>query len=95
MKRTQIFLAHEQTQRLDRRASANGVTRSELIREAVDDYLARHEADDEAARLARFKLAVEETAGIAPDLPPGKQYVAELREADRRRDDELEHRRRG
>jgi len=95
VKRTQIYLEAEQTQRLDRTASANGMTRSELIRDAVDDYLARHEEEDETARLARFKRAVHDTAGIAPHLPSGKQYVEELREADRRRDDELERRWRG
>lgn len=95
MKRTQIYLAEEQTQRLDRWASTHGMTRSELIRDAVDQYLARQCGQDEAARLARFKQAVRETAGIAAHLPPGKQYIAQLREGDRRREEELERHRRG
>jgi len=70
------------------------MTRSELIREAVDEYLARHDGEDEKARLSRFKQAVRETAGIAPHLPPGERYVAELREGDRRREEELERGRR-
>jgi predicted transcriptional regulator len=94
VKRTQIYLGDEQTRLLDRRASAKGTTRSELIRDAVDQYLARDGGDDGGARLARFKQAVREAAGIAAHLPPGERYVAELREADRRREEELERRRR-
>lgn len=91
MKRTQIYLDEEQTERLDERASAGGATRSELIREAIDAYLAA--PDDEATRLARFKAAVEATAGIAPYLARGESYVEELRGAGARRLSELERRR--
>jgi hypothetical protein len=87
-------LPQDQTRRLDRRASASRTTRSELIRDAVDQHLARQDGDDEAARLARFKHAAREVAGIAPHLPPGNRYVAELRKGDRRREEELERRRR-
>jgi hypothetical protein len=39
--RTQIYLTQEQQRRLERLAAATGRRKSELIREALDDYLAR------------------------------------------------------
>ncbi|MEJ7714930.1 MAG: CopG family transcriptional regulator [Thermoleophilaceae bacterium] len=77
MRRTQIYLDEQQTQELDERASTRGATRSELIREAVDSYLGADE--DETARLARFHEAVKATAGVAPYLPAGDEYVEEIR----------------
>jgi predicted transcriptional regulator len=62
VKRTQIYLDDEQEARLDRRARATGVTRSALIRAAVDAFLASdkplNEVDD----------ALGETAGALPNL---------------------------
>ena len=43
MVRTQIYLTDEQKRRLQRLASASGQKRSEIIREAIDAYLARQE----------------------------------------------------
>lgn len=91
VKRTQIYLGEQQAARLDERAAANGTTRSELIREAIDSYLAETDGT-EAGRLARFRAAVDEAFGSAPHLPPGEDYVRELRVADARRDAELERR---
>jgi predicted DNA-binding protein len=39
MQRTQIYLSEEQAEFLDARAKAEGRTRSDLIREAIDRYL--------------------------------------------------------
>jgi len=39
MKRTQIYLSSEQTDDLDRVARASGKTRSQVIREAIDNHL--------------------------------------------------------
>ncbi|MDQ3587640.1 MAG: ribbon-helix-helix domain-containing protein [Actinomycetota bacterium] len=94
MKRTQIYLDEDQTTRLDERAAARATTRSELIRQAVHAYLDEN-TGDEAARLARFRAAVDEAFGSAPDLPRGEDYVRELRTVDLARDRELERRRRG
>ncbi len=91
VRRTQIYLHEQQAERLDERATAGATTRSALIREAIDSYLGA--PDDEAKRLARFKAAVEATAGIAPYLPPGEAYVDELRAAGARKLSELERRR--
>lgn len=86
MKRTQIYLDEEQMERLDERAAVAGVTRSAAIRAAIDAYT---RAEDQAARLARFRAAVDEVYGIAPYLPPGAEYVEELRGAGARKLTEL------
>lgn len=92
MKRTQIYLDEGQDEELARRAAAEGLTKSALIRRAVDSYL--DGTEDNELRLARFKAAVEAVAGIAPDLPEGSLYVERLRALDVRRQEELERRRR-
>jgi|AntDryMetagUQ889_1029465.scaffolds.fasta_scaffold108835_1 predicted transcriptional regulator len=81
MRRTQIYLDEDQAARLDGRAAAEGVTRSLVIRRAVDDYLTREE-HDEAAWRAQWDKAVRKTAGIARHLPEGAAYVEALRAAD-------------
>jgi hypothetical protein len=92
VKRTQIYLEEGQEKELGRRAAAEGLTKSALIRRAVDAYL--NDGDDEGLRLARFKAAVEAVAGVAPDLPTGSIYVERLRALDLRRHEEIERRRR-
>lgn len=92
VKRTQIYLDERQDEELGRRAAAEGLTKSELIRRAVDTYL--NGAGDEQLRLARFKAAVEAVAGAAPGLPRGSLYVERLRALDVRRQEEIERRRR-
>ena len=92
VRRTQIYLNDRQDEELARRAAAEGLTKSALIRRAVDTYL--DGADDEELRLARFKAAVAAVAGIAPDLPKGSLYVERLRALDLRRQEEIERRRR-
>ena len=89
MRRTQIYLAEEQSARLDERARATGVTRSTVIRQAIDEYLAANgNAGDEWR--ARWREAVRETAGIAPRLEEGEAYVERTRVADLERLRELE-----
>lgn len=93
VKRTQIYLDDRQDDQLARRAAAEGLTKSALIRRAVDEYL---DADgDEDLRLARFKAAIDAVAGVAPDLPQGSLYVERLRALDVSRQEEIERRRRG
>jgi hypothetical protein len=93
MRRTQIYLEDKQDDDLARRAAAEGVTKSALIRRAVDEYLDNKDADDEL-RLARFRAAVDAVAGAAPDLPQGLLYVERLRAIDAGRQEEIERRRR-
>jgi hypothetical protein len=92
MKRTQIYLDEEQDRELGRRAIAEGLTKSAVIRRAVGAYL--DGASDEDLRLARFKAAVEAAAGLAPGLSEGSKYVERLRAFDARRQQTLERRRR-
>jgi predicted transcriptional regulator len=87
--RTQIYLPDDQTERLDERAGAEGVSRSVLIRRAVDLYLAR-DGLDSAEWQARWRAAVHRTAGIASYLPDGADYVEHVREIDAGRVQELD-----
>lgn len=84
VRRTQIYLDDEQTARLDRRAAAEGGTRSMVIRRAVDRYLTQEERDTAEWR-ARWRKAVDETSGIAPHLEEGAEYVEGLRRLDAER----------
>jgi Arc/MetJ-type ribon-helix-helix transcriptional regulator len=92
VERTQIYLTQEQQHELARRVVATGKTKSELIREALDRYLATEETNEEWRR--QWLEALDAVAGIAPYLPDGATYIDELREADLRREAELEERRR-
>lgn len=92
MKRTQIYLEEEQDAQLAKRAAAAGVTKSTLIRQALDDFL--EGPSDEQSRRNRFLAAVEEVAANPLDLPAGAAYVEQVRAADIRRQQELDRRRR-
>ena len=82
MKRTQIYVDEEQDRRLAQRASQLGVTKSELIRTAVDGFLAE---DDAERRLVVFREAVTRSAATVRTLPPAADYVTGLRGADAER----------
>jgi hypothetical protein len=58
--RTQIYLRSDQRRRIDEAARAERLTLAEIVRRALDRYLAE-EAPDPAA-------ALEETFGVVPDL---------------------------
>lgn len=81
MNRTQIYLDEDQTTRLDERATAEGTSRSTVIRRAVDIYLSREEQDAATWR-ANWEKAVEGTAGVAPYLEEGAEYVEGVRRDD-------------
>jgi predicted transcriptional regulator len=82
--RTQIYLDDDQTARLDERAAAEGTSRSMMIRRAVDVYLSQEERDA-AAWQAQWKKAIEGTAGVAPYLEEGVDYVEDIRREDTER----------
>ena len=42
MKRTQIYLTEEEQNKLDTLSKKKGTSKSALVREAVDEYLAKH-----------------------------------------------------
>lgn len=93
VRRTQIYLNDEQDRALGERAEAYGRTKSALIRDALDAYLAP--AADDRAEIARLRAAVSEAAGAAPYLPSGADYVDRIRAADVARERELAERRGG
>lgn len=78
MRRIQIYLSDEQTRQLDERARREGVRRSVPVRRAVDEYLAR-DGLDATTWQSRWREAVQRTAGIAPYLSDGADYVERLR----------------
>lgn len=84
MHRTQIYLDEGQAARLDERASAEGTSRSTVIRRAVDAYLAQEDRDA-AAWQAEWRKALEKSAGVAPYLKEGSEYVEDLRRIDAER----------
>lgn len=90
MNRTQIYLDDGQTARLDERAAAEGTSRSTLIRRAVDVYLSQEERDAAAWR-KQWGKAIQRTAGIAPYLEQGDDYVEDLRREDAERLSKFEH----
>jgi predicted transcriptional regulator len=90
MNRTQIYLEDSQTARLDERAAAEGTSRSVVIRRAVDVYLTQEE-QNVAAFQAQWRQAVERSAGLAPYLQEGADYVDDVRRADVERLSRLGH----
>jgi len=88
MRRTQIYLDEDQDRRLSERAAAARKTRSDIIRKAIDYYLDQPLAEE--AKLAEFRAAVQAAAGAEPYFT--REYLEELREADRRRAAKLEQR---
>jgi len=58
--RTQVYLTAEQRERIDRLSASEGSTLAEVVRAALDAYLADRAPDPEAA--------LEETFGATPDL---------------------------
>lgn len=60
MKRTQIYLTEKEQQALDRLSEQKGTSKSALIREAVDEYLAHHSEE-------RQKKAFEQAFGMWKD----------------------------
>lgn len=75
--RTQIYLDDHQDRRLTERSRQVGRTKSALVREAIDAYLAPASTDHGA--LARLRSAVRAASGAAAYLPSGADYVEELR----------------
>ena len=92
MKRTQIYLETEQDRKLAGRATEAGTTKSHVIREAIEQYLAS--PDQAITRLAQFRAAIDAFARDPLALPDGRSYVEKIRAIDRRREREIERRRR-
>jgi predicted DNA-binding protein len=72
MVRTQIYLTDEQKLQLERLAAANGKKQSEMIREAIDRYLAEREPKD-------WKEALEAVRGMWAGRDDLDDFVRDLR----------------
>jgi predicted DNA-binding protein len=72
MVRTQIYLTDEQKRQLDRLAATSGRKQSEMIREAIDGYLANCEPKD-------WKEAFEAVRGMWADRDDLDDFVQGLR----------------
>ena len=77
MDRTQIYLSEGQTRELDRRARERGTTRSQLIREAVEQYIGP------VWDPVEFKAALRDFAGIWADRDDLDATLSDLRDSDR------------
>ena len=76
--RTQIYLSRAQATALDREARRTGLTRSHLIREAIDQAYLPNSASDETLE------ALEASAGAwANRTNSGEEYVERLRSGQR------------
>ena len=72
MVRTQIYLTDEQQRGLERLAAITGRRKSDLIRRALDRYLAEHQPKD-------WKDALEAVRGMWADRDDLDEFVSDLR----------------
>jgi hypothetical protein len=70
--RTQVYLTEEQRRQIEELRAHDGRTLAEVIRTALDEYLATHGPVVQEARRAELQRVLDETFGIAPDfeVPP-------------------------
>jgi hypothetical protein len=74
--RTQIYLTQEQRDRIEELRSRDGRTLAEVIRTALDEYLATHGRQAEERDLAERQRVLDETFGAFPDfeVPPRDEW---------------------
>jgi hypothetical protein len=67
--RTQVYLTVEQRRQIEELRAADGRTLAEVIRSALDEYLATHGQAAKDKQRAETQRVLDETFGIAPDFP--------------------------
>lgn len=67
--RTQVYLTQEQRDRIEELRAADGRTLAEVIRTALDEYLATHGPVAERARREKRQRVLDATFGAIPDFP--------------------------
>jgi hypothetical protein len=74
--RTQVYLTAEQRRQIEELRAHDGRTLAEVIRTALDEYLASHGPAAEEARRAEMQRVLDETFGSMPDLevPPREEW---------------------
>lgn len=76
MKRTQIYLTEEEQVELDKLSERKDTSKSALIREAVDEYLAKHSEEHQ-------KEVLERVAGMWKDRDDLPDFEEMRKEWDR------------
>jgi hypothetical protein len=74
--RTQVYLTQEQRDRIEELRSRDGRTLAEVIRTALDEYLATHGRQAEERDLVERQRVLDETFGAFPDfeVPPRDEW---------------------
>jgi hypothetical protein len=67
--RTQVYLTEDQRREIEKLRARDGRTLAEVVRAALDEYLATHGPAAEEARVKKRRAALDETFGVAPDFP--------------------------
>lgn len=67
--RTQVYLTAEQRRQIEELRAADGRTLAEVIRTALDEYLATHGRAAKEKWHTETQRVLDETFGIAPDFP--------------------------
>jgi Arc/MetJ-type ribon-helix-helix transcriptional regulator len=66
--RTQVYLTTEQRRQIEELRASDGRTLAEVVRAALDEYLATHGRRSADQELAERKRVLDETFGSMPDL---------------------------
>jgi len=66
--RTQVYLTTEQRQQIEELRARDGRTLAEVVRTALDEYLATHGPAAAAQERAETQRVLDETFGCMPDL---------------------------
>jgi Arc/MetJ-type ribon-helix-helix transcriptional regulator len=74
--RTQVYLTQEQRDRIEELRARDGRTLAEVIRAALDEYLATHGRQAAVRELAERQRVLDETFGSMPDfeIPPRDEW---------------------
>jgi hypothetical protein len=67
--RTQVYLTDAQRREIEELRAGDGRTLAEVIRAALDEYLAIHGPAAKERERAETQRVLDETFGIAPDFP--------------------------
>ena len=89
VKRTQIYLGDAQDRALAARAAASGTTKSQVIRVAVEEYLAKPQDSDWPTRMRQILDDLKKhPVHLEPDVS-GAAYVDHYRSFDAERERDL------
>jgi hypothetical protein len=74
--RTQVYLTEEQRRQIEELRARDGRTLAEVIRTALDEYLATHGRAALERERAETRRVLDETFGVAPDfeIPPREEW---------------------